>query len=117
LRVLGNGAAWFDGRRFVPLQLPVGAADTSWGWNQLLLEGIEAFSRVFGPYRPVRNTRIRSKAGVPGGTALLGLTAKPLKMRWMLRNDQLSCALKCPSRSEQRGRGEPRMLPSWDHHT
>ena len=34
-----EGAAWFDGRRFVPLQLPVGAADTSWGWNQLLLEG------------------------------------------------------------------------------
>ena len=33
-----EGAAWFDGRRFVPLQLPVGAAGTSWGWNQLLLE-------------------------------------------------------------------------------
>jgi len=35
----GEGAAWFDGRRFVPLQLPVGPAGTSWGWNQLLLEG------------------------------------------------------------------------------
>jgi len=34
-----EGAAWFDGRRFVSLQLPIGAAGTSWGWNQLLLEG------------------------------------------------------------------------------
>ena len=70
--------------------------------------------------RPEEINEARSREGrlaSPGGTALLGLTAKPLKMRWMLRNDQLSCALKCPSRSEQRGRGEPRMLPSWDHHT
>ena len=33
------GASWFDGRRFVPLQLPIDPADTSWGWNQLLLAG------------------------------------------------------------------------------
>jgi hypothetical protein len=33
-----------------------------------------------------------------------------------MRHDELSCALKCPCRSEQRGRGEPGMLPSWDHH-
>ena len=33
------GASWFDGRRFVPLQLPIYPADTSWGWNQLLLAG------------------------------------------------------------------------------
>jgi ligand-binding sensor domain-containing protein len=34
-----EGAAWFDGRRFVPIQLPVDASDTSWGWNQVMLEG------------------------------------------------------------------------------
>jgi ligand-binding sensor domain-containing protein len=34
-----EGAAWFDGRRFVPIQLPIGASGTSWGWNQLMLEG------------------------------------------------------------------------------
>ena len=55
--------------------------------------------------------RREGRLASPGGTALLGLTAKPLKMRWMLRNDQLSCALKCPSRSEQRGRGEHAYAP------
>lgn len=34
-----EGAAWFDGRRFVPIQLPLGSAGASWGWNQLLVEG------------------------------------------------------------------------------
>jgi ligand-binding sensor domain-containing protein len=34
-----EGAAMFDGRRFVPIQLPTPVASTSWGWNQLLLQG------------------------------------------------------------------------------
>jgi ligand-binding sensor domain-containing protein/signal transduction histidine kinase len=34
-----EGAAWFDGRRFVSTQLPVKPSETSWGWNQVLLEG------------------------------------------------------------------------------
>jgi ligand-binding sensor domain-containing protein len=29
-----EGAAWFDGRRFVPIQLPIGASGTSWGWTR-----------------------------------------------------------------------------------
>lgn len=33
-----EGAAWFDGQRFVPIQLPVGAAVASWGWNQVMVE-------------------------------------------------------------------------------
>ena len=34
-----EGAAWFDGQRFQSIRLPVAAADTSWGWNQVWLVG------------------------------------------------------------------------------
>jgi ligand-binding sensor domain-containing protein/two-component sensor histidine kinase len=32
-----EGAAWFDGQRFQSIRLPVAVADTSWGWNQVLV--------------------------------------------------------------------------------
>ncbi len=56
-----EGAAWFDGRRFVPLQLPIGAAGTSWGWNQLLLEG--------RPWRLVDRYTVRRTAIAEASTA------------------------------------------------
>ena len=39
----------------------------------------------------------------------------PVKMRRMLRNDQLSCALNVRPEANSEGQGEPRMLRSWDH--
>jgi hypothetical protein len=41
----------------------------------------------------------------PTGAALLGLTAKPPKMRWMPCNNQLSCALKCRPEANSEGEG------------
>ena len=34
-----DGAARFDGQRFVPIRLPIRLTDTSWGWNQVWLSG------------------------------------------------------------------------------
>ena len=45
-----EGAVWFDGHRFVTVQLPAAARDVSWGWSQLMLVDREG-DWWFGPVR------------------------------------------------------------------